>query len=250
MTSNTSGARDSGERLRPERGAGGQRRAATPPSESERGWGPASSKQCRPARSTLLVLATISLALASACRQDMHDQPKYRGLRPSAFFTDGSSARPLVEGTIARGTLREDEAFFAGKVNNAFVKELPFPVDEHVLDRGEGRFNIYCTPCHGATGAGNGMVVQRGYRQPPSFHIDRLRQADPGYVFDVITNGFGAMPDYKVPIAPRDRWAIVAYIKALQLSQHAAPTDVPGGDPSKMAPAGAAEGGPKPPATH
>ncbi len=192
----------------------------------------------------------VCLALVTGCRQDMHDQPKYRGLRPSTFFADGSSARPLVEGTVARGTLREDEAFFTGKVNSAFVKELPFPVDEQVLDRGQERFNIYCTPCHGPTGAGNGMVVQRGFRQPSSFHIDRLRQADAGYVFDVITNGFGVMPDYRVQVPPRDRWMIVAYIRALQLSQRAAPTDVPGGDPANVPPPGGAPAGQKPPATH
>jgi mono/diheme cytochrome c family protein len=170
----------------------------------------------------------------TACRQDMHNQPKYRGLRASTFFANGSSARPLVEGTIARGTLQEDEAFFTGKINKVAVKELPFPIDQQLLDRGEERFNIYCSPCHGRTGEGNGMVVQRGYRTPPSFHQDRLRQADVGYLFDVMTNGFGAMPDYRVQIAPRDRWAIVAYIRALQLSQHATTADVPGGDPTKV----------------
>jgi mono/diheme cytochrome c family protein len=181
----------------------------------------------------------------------MHNQPKYRGLRPSAFFADGSSARPLVEGTVARGTLQEDEGFFTGKVNKVDVKELPFPVDAQVLDRGQERFNIYCTPCHGRTGVGNGMVVQRGYRQPPSFHIDRLRQADAGHFFDVMTNGFGAMPDYRAQISPRDRWNIVAYIRALQLSQHAAAADVPGGDPSKVPQAGGGEpGGEKAPEKH
>ena len=182
------------------------------------------------------LIAVALLALVSAgCRQDMHNQPKYRGLRASTFFADGSSARPLVEGTIARGTLAEDTALYTGKVGNIDVTELPFPVDQQVLDRGEERFNIYCTPCHDRTGSGRGMVVQRGYRQPPSFHIDRLRQAADGHFFDVITNGFGAMPDYKVQISPRDRWNIVAYIRALQLSQHAAAGDVPGGDPTKLA---------------
>ncbi len=181
----------------------------------------------------------------SACRQDMHNQPKYRGLRASAFFADGSSARPLVEGTVARGTLQEDEAFFTGKIDKIDVKELPFAIDEQVLSRGQERFNIYCSPCHDRTGSGNGMVVQRGYRQPPSFHIDRLRQADAGHFFDVMTNGFGAMPDYKVQIAPRDRWAIVAYIRALQLSQHAAASDVPGGDPTKVPQPGGGERAPE-----
>jgi mono/diheme cytochrome c family protein len=197
-------------------------------------------------RSGLLALAGIGLVALSACRQDMHNQPKYRGLRASGFFANGSSARPLVEGTVARGTLQEDEAFFTGKVNKVDVKEMPFAVDQQVLDRGQERFNIYCTPCHGRTGAGNGMVVQRGFRQPPSFHIDRLRQADAGHFFDVMTNGFGAMPDYRVQVSPRDRWSIVAYIRALQLSQHATAADVPGGDPAKVPQAGGEAAGERP----
>jgi len=182
-----------------------------------------------------LVPVVLSVTALAGCRQDMHNQPKYRGLRPSTFFADGSSARPLVAGTVARGTLQDDEAFFTGKVSNVDVKELPIAVDEALLNRGQERFNIYCTPCHDRTGAGNGMVVQRGYRQPPSFHIDRLRQADAGHFFDVMTNGFGAMSDYKVQVDARDRWAIVAYIRALQLSQHAGVADIPGGDPTKLA---------------
>jgi len=191
--------------------------------------------ECR--RNPLYLVAMLSLCTigAGACRQDMHNQPKYRGLRPSTFFTDGSSARPLVEGTVARGTLQDDEAFFTGKIDKATVKELPFPVDEAVLNRGQERYDIYCSPCHDRTGGGNGMVIQRGFkRQPPSYHIERLRQADVGYFFDVITNGFGAMPDYRAQIAPRDRWAIVAYIRALQYSQNAPAADVPGGDPTKI----------------
>jgi len=184
-----------------------------------------------------LLLAIAGAAMLTACRQDMHNQPKYRGLRASAFFADGSSARPLVEGTIARGTLQTDEAFFTGKNGQAMVAELPFPVDAAVLDRGQERFNIYCTPCHGRTGAGDGVVVQRGFRQPPSFHIDRLRTIEIGHYFDVMTNGFGAMPDYRAQVSPRDRWNIAAYIRALQLSQHATTADVPGGDPAKLAPA-------------
>jgi mono/diheme cytochrome c family protein len=179
-------------------------------------------------------VAALSLVGAAGCRQDMHNQPKYRGLRATTFFADGGSARPLVEGTVARGTLQEDVAFFTGKIGNATVKELPFPVDDAVLARGQERYNIYCTPCHDATGSGRGMVVQRGFKQPPSFHDDRLRNADAGYFFDVITNGFGAMPDYRMQVAARDRWAVVAYVRALQLSQHAAPSDVPGGDPTKV----------------
>ena len=161
----------------------------------------------------------------------MHNQPKYRPLRPGPLFADNSSARQLVEGVVARGTLQEDEAFFTGKVAGTPVKELPFRIEGADLDRGQERFNIYCTPCHDRTGNGRGMVVQRGYRQPPSYHIDRLRQADPGYMFDVITNGFGAMPDYKAQIAPRDRWRIVAYVRALQLSQMGKASEIPGGNP-------------------
>ncbi len=193
-------------------------------------------------RTKPLLLALVGLVLTAGCRQDMHDQPKYRPLRSSAFFADGSSARPLVDGTIARGTLQEDAAFFTGKVGNTAVKELPFPVDAHVLDRGQERYNIFCTPCHDSTGSGRGMVVQRGYRPPPSFHDERLRMADPGYYFDVMTNGFGAMPDYRMQLSARDRWAVVAYIRALQLSQHADKADIPGGDPTKAKPAAPAPG--------
>jgi mono/diheme cytochrome c family protein len=187
--------------------------------------------------------------LFAGCRQDMHNQPKYRPLRSSDFFPDGSSARPPVEGTIARGTLQTDAPFFTGKNGALFVNELPFPVTKEVLDRGEERFNIYCSPCHDRTGNGNGLVVQRGYPKPPTFHIDRLRKIEAGYFFDVITNGFGRMPDYKAQVTPRDRWNIVAYIRALQLSQHATTADVPGGDPTKLAqPAPAAAGGHEKPA--
>ena len=190
-----------------------------------------------------LVVAGICLGAIAGCRQDMHNQPKYRPLRATTFFADGSSARPLVEGTVARGTLQEDAPFFTGKVGNTPVKELPFPVDEHVLSRGQERYNIFCTPCHDATGTGRGMVVQRGLRQPPSFHDERLRIADAGYFFDVMTNGFGLMPDYRMQLSARDRWAVVAYIRALQLSQRADKADIPGGDPTTARPAGAAQPG-------
>ena len=170
--------------------------------------------------------AALVLFAAAGCRQDMHDQPRYRPLRASAFFEDTSSARPLVEGTIARGTLQTDAAFFTGKNGAMLVNELPFPVTQAVLDRGQERFNIYCTPCHDATGSGNGLVVQRGYPRPQTYHSDRLRNVEVGYFFDVMTNGFGRMPDYRAQISPRDRWNIVAYIRALQLSQHAPKSDV------------------------
>ena len=166
-------------------------------------------------------VAVLCLLAASGCRQDMHNQPKAIPLRESMFFKDGSSARPLVEGTVARGTLQDDAAFFTGKSGAVVLDALPFALTAEVLDRGEQRFNIYCTPCHGMTGTGDGMIVRRGYRQPPSYHTDRLRTAPIGHFFEVMTNGFGAMPDYRAQIAPRDRWAIAAYVRALQLSQHA-----------------------------
>lgn len=150
----------------------------------------------------------------------MHNTPVGQPLRESMFFKNGSTARPLVEDTVARGTLQDDAAFFTGKNGAADADALPFPLTAEVLDRGEQRFNIYCSPCHGMTGQGDGMIVRRGYRTPPSFHTDRLQQMAIGHFYDVMTNGFGAMPDYKAQIAPRDRWAIAAYVRALQLSQH------------------------------
>jgi len=167
------------------------------------------------------------VVLLAGCRQDMHDQPKYKPYRPSAFFADGRSERTPVEGTIPRGFLREDELLETGKVNGQDATEYPFPIDEAVMQRGRGRFDVYCSPCHSRTGDGSGMVVQRGYRRPPSLHIQRLLDAPPGHIFDVITNGFGAMPDYASQIRVTDRWAIAAYIRALQLSQHAAAAELP-----------------------
>ena len=204
--------------------------------------GPESRIRATAGRLLGLSVAALSVVAVAGCRQDMHNQPKYRPLRATTFFADGSSARPLVEGTIARGTVQEDQAFFTGKVGNAPVRELPFPVDDAVLERGQERYNIFCTPCHDATGGGKGMVVLRGYKQPPSFHEERLRNVEAGYYFDVMTNGFGGMPDYRDQLSARDRWAVVAYIRALQLSQHAAATDVPGGDPTKAQPAPAQPG--------
>ena len=157
----------------------------------------------------------------------MHDQPKYVPLRQSAFFGDERSARPLVAGTVARGMLHTDALLATGKVNGQDATMFPFAVDERVMARGQERFNIYCSPCHGRTGMGDGMIVRRGFRRPPTFHQDRLRNAPVGQIFDVITNGFGAMPDYATQIPPADRWSIVAYVRALQLSEHAALADVP-----------------------
>ena len=166
-------------------------------------------------------------AIAVGCRQDMHDQPKYVPLRQSPFFGDERSARPLVAGTVARGHLNDDLLLHAGKVGGADATIFPFPVDARVMARGRERFDIYCSPCHGRTGQGDGMVVQRGFRRPPTLHQDRLRNAPVGQLFDVVTNGFGAMPDYATQIRAEDRWAIIAYVRALQLSEHATLNDVP-----------------------
>jgi len=175
-----------------------------------------------------LGMAVLALAATVACRQDMHDQPKYIPLRPSDFFSDGRSERPLVEGSVARGHLKDDVAFYTGKgPDGKPIDAFPFPVTKDVIERGQQRFNIYCTPCHGHLGNGDGMIPRRGFRHPPSYHQDRLRNVPNGYIFDVISAGFGAMQDYAAQIEPRDRWAIVAYIRALQLSQNASMADVP-----------------------
>jgi hypothetical protein len=172
-----------------------------------------------------IAVAAVTLT-AAGCRQDMHDQPKYTPYRASTFFADARSARPAIEGTVAQGQLFEDELLYTGKSGGQPATVFPFAVDMPVMERGRQRYDIYCAPCHGLTGEGDGMVVQRGYRRPPSFNVDRLRQAPPGHVFDVITNGFGAMPDYAAQIPVRDRWAITAYIRALQLSQSAGTADL------------------------
>ena len=181
---------------------------------------------------------------AAGCRQDMHNTPVGQPLRESLFVKGVSTSRAPVEGTIARGTLQDDAAFYTGKEGGAPANALPFPLTAQVLDRGEERFNIYCSPCHGVSGRGDGMIVRRGYRQPPSFHVDRLQQAPLGHFYDTMTNGFGAMPDYRAQIAPRDRWAIAAYVRALQLSQHATAADIPAEERQKLGQPGAKpEGG-------
>ena len=165
--------------------------------------------------------------LAAGCRQDMHDQPRFKPYAKNDFFADQRSARPLIEGTVARGHLNDDALLATGKVEGQPATVFPFEITPAVMARGRERYDIFCAPCHSRTGAGDGMIVRRGYRKPPSFHEDRLRQAAPGYTYDVITNGFGAMPDYAQQIPVRDRWAIVAYITALQRSQHAAADRLP-----------------------
>ena len=173
----------------------------------------------------LILLAVLATA---GCRNDMHDQPRFKPLAESDFYPDLRSERQPVEGTVARGEVREDAYFYTGMVGTNPGDYMPFPVTQEVLDRGRQRFDIYCTPCHGRVGDGNGMIAQRGFQHPPTYHSDRLRKAPLGYFFYVMTRGFGAMPDYAEQIPPRDRWAIVAYIRALQLSQNATQADVGG----------------------
>lgn len=176
-------------------------------------------------KSLLAIVA--STAILAGCRQDMHDAPRYEAYEASASFSDNRASRTAPTGTVARGWLRDDEALYTGKIAGQAVDEFPFAISREALARGQERYNIYCTPCHGTLGDGNGMVVQRGLRQAASFHQDRLRQEKLGYYYDVITNGFGAMPDYATQIPVRDRWLIVAYVRTLQLSQHASVDDVP-----------------------
>ena len=187
-----------------------------------------------------LLFAFCILHFAFACQrvgpgfQKMGRQPRYDPLEPSDFFADGMSARPRVPGTVARGELTANPFLETGKINGADGDGFPFPITEQVLDRGHERFNIYCTPCHGRIGDGNGMIPSRGYRHPPSFHTDVLRSAPTGHFFDVMTNGFGAMPTYAPQVSPSDRWAIIAYIRALQLSQNATIAQVPPDQRAKL----------------
>lgn len=174
-----------------------------------------------------LLLVFAATALVAGCRQDMHDTPRYEAYEASTFYADGRASRALPVGTVARGQLRDDDWTYTGKVDGQFVDAFPFAIGHAELQRGQERFNAYCTPCHGRLGDGQGMVVQRGLRQAASYHQDRLRQEKVGYFFDVISNGFGAMQSYAEAIPVRDRWLIVAYIRALQLSQNATMADVP-----------------------
>ncbi|MBZ5701796.1 MAG: cytochrome c [Acidobacteriia bacterium] len=191
------------------------------------------------------VCAAACLLVLGGCRQDMARQPKYRALAPSTFFEDGRSERQPVENTVERGALADDDLNIP-KDSNAF----PLPVTQQLLERGQERYKIFCSPCHGLQGDGNGMIAIRGMKHPPSYHQDRLRQAPVGYFYDVITHGFGAMYDYSAQIPPRDRWAIIAYVRALQLSRNAPAADLPpalrqklgaGGAPAAAAHAGGAE---------
>jgi hypothetical protein len=219
-------------------------------------------RSARNLRKVLPALVAL-LAVTAGCRLDMHLQPYYRPMAKSDFFADDRSARLPVEGTVARGDLHEDTYFYTGKIGTSLGDYMPFPVTKEVLEHGRERFNITCTPCHGRVGDGNGFIPTRGFRRPPSFHIDRLRKVPIAYFFDVDTNGFGVMPDYSAQVSTRDRWCIAAYIRALQMSQNAAKTDVPAGQefpapapkfrdigtgatlPQPAPPAPAAEGGSK-----
>ena len=198
--------------------------------------------------------ALLALVLAG-CRNDMHNQAKTMPLRESSFFSDGSSARPLPEGVVARGFLRADAALYRGiGADGKFVLEIPAPITRELVARGRERFNIYCSPCHGRAGDGQGMIVQRGFKNPSTFHVDRLRNERAGYFFDVMTNGFGQMSSYASQITPEDRWAIVSWIRTLQASQNM-PREFLGkedesflegkeGDAAAYRPAGGAEASP------
>ncbi len=180
------------------------------------------------------LIAVACLLLVASCRQDMHDNPRYEPLEQSAFFADRRASRPQVSGTIARGELITDQVLATGRREGEFVHELPVEFSRELLERGRERYGIFCSPCHDRTGYGNGMVVQRGMTRPASLHVERLRGAPIGYFFDVITNGYGVMYDYadRIPIA--DRWAIAAWVRALQFSQDAELSDVPATERTRL----------------
>ncbi|HLW51915.1 MAG TPA: cytochrome c [Candidatus Angelobacter sp.] len=192
-------------------------------------------------------MALAAVLFTAGCRQDMHNQPKFIPLRSNSFYPDQRSARFPIAGTVPRlenpivdaEQLDPESYFLTGKHGNTFGNELPPSLLENanlhdVLKRGQERYNIYCTPCHAYVGDGNGMVVQRGFKHPPSFHEQRLRNAPLGYIYQIMSNGFGAMPDYAAQVHPADRWAIAAYIRVLQRSQHAESSDVPDADKAKL----------------
>ncbi|MGD9563639.1 MAG: cytochrome c [Pyrinomonadaceae bacterium] len=223
---------------------------------------------------SVLLLAFCVLAAGCGVRFDMQDQPRYKAYKKEdgTFFSDHRASRDLPEGTVARGLLKENKAFYTGKIDNPdlnvqvetttnaagntivssfpnAIDEFPIPVTKELIDRGQERYNIYCIVCHGPTGNGDGMVVRRGFSPPPTYHDDRLRNAPVGHFFDVMTSGWGKMNSYATQIQPADRWAIVAYIRTLQLSQNpeevqklnsnpAANTAAPHGAPAAAAPGG------------
>ena len=173
--------------------------------------------------------AMAAMLVLAGCRQDMHNQPKFYPQRGTTFYADGRSARPQVENTVSRNQLHEDAYFFTGMQGGKEGDGFPIALTPAVMQRGQERYNIYCTPCHSRVGNGDGMIVQRGYRPAGNFHTDRLRNMPLGHFFSVITNGYGAMPEYAAQLTPEDRWAVVAYIRALQLSQNGKQADVASG---------------------
>lgn len=180
-------------------------------------------------RAVVLTAATASMLVLAGCRQDMQDEPKFFPQRGTTFYADGRSVRPQVANTVARNQGDQESYFYTGLVNGKEGDGLPIDLTADTMARGQERYNVYCTPCHSRVGNGDGMIVQRGYRPAGDFHTERLRNAPLGHFFAVITNGYGAMPDYAAQVTPQDRWAIVAYIRALQLSQNAKRSDVPSG---------------------
>jgi mono/diheme cytochrome c family protein len=191
-------------------------------------------------------IATLALCMVG-CRLDMHIQPKYLPYEPTTFFSDGRSERPVVEGTVARGHLRLDELFYTGKENGVEADEFPFPITKADLQRGQERYNIYCSPCHDYVGNSYGFIVRRGFPLPASYHIQRLREAPAGHFYGVITNGMGAMYSYADRIDPADRWRIVAYIRVLQASRNAHLSDVPQAERQKLTQQRTGQGDVQPP---
>jgi mono/diheme cytochrome c family protein len=189
----------------------------------------------------LLMVSVTGLAL-TGCRQDMHDQPKFKPLGETQFYADKRESRPLLANTVSRGDLRNgDPEFYTGKTGKDGkddVEVFPITVTQELIERGHQRFDVFCSPCHGRLGNGLGMIVRRGFKQPPSYHIERLRTAPVGHFFDVITNGYGAMYNYSAQVTPRDRWAIVSYIRALQYSQNVKIADLSPADRAKLPPPG------------
>lgn len=185
-------------------------------------------------RLAAVTLACVSMLGLAGCRQDMHDQPKFFPQRSTSFYADGRSVRPQVLGTVARGQEDEGSYYRTGLINGAEGDGLPVPLTADLIERGQERYNIYCTACHSRTGNGRGMIVMRGFFPAGNLHTERLRQAPLGHFFNVITNGYGAMPDYKGQVTVEDRWAIAAYIRALQLSQHATTADAGGAKIEKI----------------
>jgi mono/diheme cytochrome c family protein len=186
-------------------------------------------QRSRTTTQAMAAVALLGVGLLAGCRQDMHDQPKFYPQRGTEFYADGRSVRPQVANTVARNQLHEDSYFYTGMVGGKEGDGLPFPVTAQVLARGQERYNVYCTPCHSRVGNGGGMIVQRGYSPAGNFQGGRLRSVGLGHFFNVMTNGYGSMPDYAAQLTPADRWAVAAYIRALQLSQNAQRSDVPAG---------------------